>query len=115
MATRGQVERKLRELIGRLDADPGLRGSLAGSLPGARVIEVEVPDLGATYWTELAGGKMGPLHDGPPPRADIRVRVGSDRLVELVDGRKSPFSSYLTGQVTIEASPSDLLRLQRLM
>jgi hypothetical protein len=115
VATKRQVERKLRELIKRLDdADGEVRGSLAGALPDSRVIEVIVPDLGVSYWTELAGGTMGTLHQGAPPDPEIRVHVPSDVLVELVDGHRSLFSSYLAGQVKIDASFSDLLRLRKL-
>jgi hypothetical protein len=115
LATKRQVELKLRELIGRLEsADGSVRGSLATSLPETRVIEVEIPDIGSTYWTELSGGRMGPLHEGTPLQAEIRVRVDSDHLVELVDGKKSLFSSYIGGQVRIEASLTDLLRLRKL-
>lgn len=115
VATKRQVERKLRELIKRLDdADGGVRGSLAGALPETRVVEVILPDLAASYWTELSGGKMGTLHAGQPKEPEIRIRVDSDALVELVDGERSLFSSYLSGQVKIEASFSDLLRLRKL-
>ena len=115
MATKREVERKLRELIRRLDRVEGdVRGSLASSLPEPRIVQVEVTDLGASYWSELAGGTMDAVHRGEPDRADIRVRVDSDHLVELVDGDRSLFSSYLSGQVKIEASLSDLLRLRKL-
>ena len=115
MATRRQVEGKLRELIRRLDdADSDVTGSLAENLPESRIVEVSIPDLECTYWTELVGGRMGPLHSGAPPQAEIRVRVSSDHLVELVDGRRSLFSSYLSGQVRIDASFGDMLRLRRL-
>ena len=116
MATKREVERKLRELIKRLDqADGDVRGSLADALPDPRVVEVTVPDLEATYWTELRGGRMGPLRTGPPPEdAEIRVHVPSDVLIELVDGHRSLFSSYLGGKVKIEASFGDLLRLRKL-
>ena len=115
MATKRQVERKLRELIKRLDdADGEVRGSLAGALPDSRIVEVIVPDLGVSYWTELSGGKMGNLHEGAPTDPEIRIRVDSDALVELVDGRRSLFSAYLSGQVKIDASFSDLLRLRKL-
>jgi hypothetical protein len=115
MATKREVERKLRELIKRLDqADGDLRVSLADALPDSRVVEVTVPDLEATYWTELSRGRMGRLHVGAPPEAAIRVEAPSDVLVELVDGHRSLFSSYLGGKVKIEASFSDLLRLRKL-
>jgi len=115
VATKQQVEAKLRELIRRLDAANGeVRGSLSEALPESRVIEVTVPDLRATYWTQLTGGRMSTLRKGAPEEPDIRVRVASDHLVELVDGRKSLFSSFAGGQIKIEASFSDLLRLRKL-
>lgn len=115
MATKRQVEAKLRRLIKRLNgADHEVRGSLAESLPDARIIELVIPDLGTSYWTELASGRMDGLHEGSPRQAEIRVRVPSDYLVELVDGKKSLFSGYLSGQVKIQASFSDLLRLRKL-
>jgi len=115
VATKRQVERKLRELIERLDeAGSDVHGSLADSLPDGRIIELSVPDLGACYWTEMAGGRMGPLRTGAAERADIRIRVNSDDLVEVVEGKASLFSSYLGGRVKIEASFLDLLRLRKL-
>ena len=116
MATKRHVERKLRELIARMDrADAKVRRDLAEALPDPRVIEVSLPDLSASYWTELSNGDMHELHPGSPDRADIRVRVESDHLVELVDGQKSLFSSFVGGQVHIEASFTDLLRLRKLL
>jgi SCP-2 sterol transfer family protein len=115
VATKRQVETKLRQLIKRLDqANHEVRGSLAESLPETRIIEVVIPDLETSYWTELDGGRMDGLHEGSPRQAEIRVRVSSDHLVELVDGRRSLFSAYLAGQVSIDASFSDLLRLRKL-
>jgi hypothetical protein len=115
VATRRQVEQKLRELIRRLDeADSGVHGSLSETLPESRVIEVTIPDLSEVYWTEMSGGRMHGLHRGAPESADIRVRVPSDHLVELIDGDTSLFSSFLGGQVQIEASFSDLMRLRKL-
>ena len=115
MATQRQVERKLRELIKRLEeSGSGVRSSLAGALPESRVIEVAVSDLSVSYWTELTDGSMGPLHEGVPPHHEIRIRVSSDDLVDVVDGRSSLFSAYLAGQVKIDASLSDLLRLRKL-
>jgi hypothetical protein len=115
VATKRQVEAKLRELIRRLDqANGDVTASLSDALPASRIIEVSVPDIDAVYWTELAGGRMSPLQRGGPDEADIRVRVGSDHLVELVDGKQSLFSSFVGGRLKIEASFSDLMRLRKL-
>ncbi len=115
MATKRQVEAKLRTLIRRLDAaDRSVHGELAHTLPDARTISLTVPDLEATYWTEMSGGHLGPLQKGAPPHADIRVSVSSDDLVALVDGRASLFSSYMSGRTKIEASIGDMMRLRKL-
>lgn len=115
MASRENVEEKLRELIARLDASREGARSLQDSLPEPRVLTVRLPDLEADYWTTLAAGRMDELHQGKPERADIRVTVASDDLVALVDGDRHLFPAYLAGQVRIEASVADLLRLRRLL
>jgi putative sterol carrier protein len=114
LRTKHEVEAKLRELISRLEATEEARGSLAGSLPEPRIIAVQVPDLGTEYWTEMTDGAMDELREGAPERADIRIRATSDHLVDIIDGRRSMFSSVMTGQVKVEAGLTDLLRLRRL-
>ena len=115
MATTRQIEAKLHELIARLDgASSEVHGSLAGSLPDGKVVEVYLTDLDASYWTQMAEGKMSGLSRGAPERADIRLSIASDRLIELIDGHRSVFSAYVAGELRLEASLSDLLRLRRL-
>ena len=116
MATNQQVEAKLRELIGRLDgADDRVKRNVAGAVPGPRVIQMDVPDLGVSFWTELADGELGQLHQGAAEQADIRVTAASDHLIEMIDGRRSMFTSYLAGQIRVQANVSDLLALRRLL
>jgi predicted lipid carrier protein YhbT len=114
VATKQQVEAKLRALIRRLEAAEEGKEALARALPQTRVIQVEVPDLGQTYWTELSAGRMGKLRRGESPGADIRIRADSDELIHMVDGKRSLFSSYIGGRVKIEASFADLMRLRKL-
>jgi predicted lipid carrier protein YhbT len=116
VASARQVEAKLRRLIGRLDAaDPMVQADLARTLSGPRLIQVDVPDLETTYWTELADGRMGTLRRGEPEDADIRITAESDDLVAMIDGTKPLFSSYLAGHIKVQASLSDLMALRRLM
>jgi hypothetical protein len=114
VATKRQVETKLRELIKRLEGTEEGVAALSDALPEPRVIEVYVPDLDESFWTELASGKMGKLHGGTPPRADIRLEAGSDDLIEVLDGRRSMFSSYVAGRMKVEASFADIMRLRKL-
>jgi hypothetical protein len=115
MASRDDVQQRLEKLITRLAAsDRGAR-SLADTLPEPRVLTVHVTDLQADFWTVLEAGKMGPLREGEPDDADIRIRAPSGTLLDLIDGKGSLFSAYLAGRVRIDASMSDLLRLRKLL
>jgi predicted lipid carrier protein YhbT len=115
MASRDEVQQRLEELIARLAAsDRGAR-SLAETLPERRVLTIHVADLDADYWTVLEAGTMEGLREGTPDGADIRIRAPSDALVDLIDGKGSLFSAYLSGKVRIDASMSDLLRLRKLL
>jgi hypothetical protein len=115
MASRDDVQHRLEELITRLAAsDRGAR-SLADTLPEPRVLTVHVTDLQADFWTVLEAGRMGPLREGEPDDADIRLRAPSDTLLDLIDGKGSLFSAYLAGRVRVDASMSDLLRLRKLL
>lgn len=113
--SRDEVAQKLHELIDRLDrADEGARERLSGAVP-AKVIQIDLPDLDVSFWSELEGGRLDGLHDGPSPDADIRVVADSQILVDLVDGERSLFSSYVAGHVRIDASMADLLALRKLL
>ncbi len=114
VATKREVEEKLRELIARLAGAETARDRLAKTLPESKVIAVRITDLDADYWTTMRAGTMDRLHRGVPEHADIRIRVSGDQLVAMVDGRSSLFAAFVSGQVKIEASVSDLLRLRRL-
>jgi hypothetical protein len=114
VATKRQVETKLRELIQRLAKTEEGVNALSDALPEPRVIEIRVPDLDASYWSELSDGKMGPLHRGAAERADMRLEAMSDDLVDVLDGRRSMFSSYVAGRMKVEASFADIMRLRKL-
>ena len=116
MATKKDVESKLRELIDRLGrAGPEAHGQLARALPEARVIQMEVSEPQASYWTELSGGKLGKLHAGKSPDPDIRVTAKAEDLIAMIDGNRNLFSSYLAGHIRVQASISDLMALRKLM
>jgi hypothetical protein len=115
LATKEEVERHLRDLIERLGRSDDGSSELERALPERRVLALHVSDLGADYWTELEGGRLGELRQGSPPDRDILMTASSDDLVDLVEGKGSLFSAYLSGRVRIDASVSDLLRLRKLL
>ena len=114
MASTEEVQNKLDELIARLGSNEEAARELQRSMPDARVIDLHVTDHDDHYWTELAGGRLGPLHRERHDSAHIRIAAASDDLVALVDGGASLFSAYVSGRVRIEASFGDLLKLRRL-
>jgi putative sterol carrier protein len=102
-------------MIGRLDeAGDEVRAGLERALPDPRTIQIDVTDLGISYWTELSDGRMGKLRQGPAPDPNIRMRASSDDLMAMVNGELGLMKSYLSGRVRIEASLSDLLALRRM-
>jgi hypothetical protein len=110
-----EVAQKLHELIDRLErADERARERLSGAVP-SKVIQIDVPDLDISFWSELHDGRLHGLHEGASPDTDIRVVADSQILVDLVDGDRSLFSSYVAGHVRIDASMADLLGLRKLL
>jgi len=115
VATKRDVEAKLRQMIARLgEAGDDVHDNLAKVLPEGRIVQIEVSDLDSSYWTKLAAGRLGTLHKGDAEETDIKLRASSDDLVAMIDGELGLLKSYLSGRVRIEASLSDLLALRRL-
>ncbi len=114
MATKAEVERQLAALMARLD---GNEAGVRSAVPDRRVLRCVVPDLDAAWYSVVAGGHVSPPSEAPPGngRADITLRVGSDDLVDLVEGRLSFLSAYASGRVRVDASLVDLLRLRSLL
>jgi len=116
VATARTVEKKLKELIRRLDEAPAdAKDNLARAMSNPRVIEITVTDLVARYWTQLADGRFDELHEGAARDPHIRVSAASDDLVDMIDGNKGLFSSYLAGHIKIQASLSDLMSMRKLL
>ena len=115
MATKKQVETKLREMVERLEGSGDeVHANLAKALPDPRTIQIDVTDLETSYWTELADGRMSKLKPGPAEDVDIKLRASSDDLVAMVNGELGLLKSYLSGRIRIDASLSDLLALRKM-
>ncbi len=114
MASKEEVEARLRELIDRLGQNEEAARAIGRSLPDPRILDLHVTDLDLRYWTELSQGRLGPLEIGEPEEAHIRIATSSDDLIGFVEGGVSLFSAYASGRIRIEASFSDLLKLRKL-
>ncbi len=113
MATMQEVEGTFAELIARLD---GLEPRHRSMLPSRRTLQATCPDLGATWHARWRDGAFSEVMDGEPERrADIRIRLTSDDLIELAAGRLDFARAMADGRVRVDASMTDLLRLRAVL
>ena len=113
MATKAEVERQLGALMARLD---GNEANVRSAIPSRKVLRCHVPDMGTAWYSVVDNGHVSQPSETPPNgRADITLRVGSDDLVELVEGRISFLSAFSSGKLSVDASIVDLLRLRSLL
>jgi hypothetical protein len=68
-----------------------------------------------TFHGTLREGALTGVTTEPRGRAQIRLTIGSDDLVALVDGRLNFAAAWARGRVKLEASFGDLLRLRKLL
>jgi len=81
-----------------------------------RTVSCWITDLDVTFRGRLAGGELADVTDAvSSERADIRLSVSSDDLVDLVHGRLSFAHAWATGRLRLDASFRDLMRLRSLM
>lgn len=127
MASVSECDLALRSLAARLlDVDPGVRAKFVVE----RTVSCRVHDLDTTWSGRLCDEGLvdiamtGAGHDAPAGgksggnggrngdgKAQVRLTVGSDDLVALVEGRLALPAAVATGKVRVQASPFDLLRL----
>jgi hypothetical protein len=113
VASKAEVEQQLGALMSRLD---GNEANVRSAIPSRKVLLCQVPDLDAAWYSVVENGHVSqPSERSPDGPADITLRVGSDDLVDLVEGRISFLSAFTAGKVKVDASIVDLLRLRSLL
>ena len=112
MATEADCEKAFRtlvDLLGRVPAEVRARYVLD------RTVSCKVSDLGVTWSGRLCDEGIVGLRTGDDSKAQVRLTVGSDDLIALVEGRQSVATAFATGKVRVQASPLDMLRLTNLL
>jgi putative sterol carrier protein len=113
VATKAEVERQLGALMARLD---GNETNVRSAIPSRKVLRCQVPDLDTAWYSVVDNGHVSQPTEVPPNGpADITLRLDSDDLVDLVEGRISFLSAFTSGKVKVDASIVDLLRLRSLL
>lgn len=109
MASAGECEAALRSLVALLaEVDPATREKYVLE----RTVSVRITDLDVTWSGRLSDEGLTDLSSADDEKAQIRLSLGSDDLVALVDGRLAVPTAFATGRVRVQASPFDLLRMR---
>ena len=112
MATAEQVEDAVRSLVQRLaEVEPELRRRYSAD----RTVSCEVHDLGVTWSARLCDDGLCELTDTGADRAQVRLRVSSDDLLALAEGRLAVPAAWASGRLRVQAGPLDLLRLRAVL
>lgn len=112
MATVEECEAALRRLgsmLGSVDAETKRKHVLDRSM------SCTVRDLDTTFRGELRDGELHDIRVADDKGAQIKLKVSSDDLVALTEGRLSFPVAWATGRLRIDASIPDLLKLRTLL
>lgn len=112
------IEECRRALDRLADNLASANGDLRSAAALDRSLSCHIPDLDVTFVGRLAQGRIEDVTADPGPpreRAEIRLRMASDDLVELVDGQLNFAKAWGSGRVKLEAGFLDLLRLRSLL
>ncbi|HIW64220.1 MAG TPA: SCP2 sterol-binding domain-containing protein [Candidatus Stackebrandtia excrementipullorum] len=80
-----------------------------------RQLACDITDLNASFHGRFVEGALTDIAEGDDPEAHIRMTVGSDDLVALVDGNLDFGKAYASGRVKLKASLLDLLKLKNIL
>jgi alkyl sulfatase BDS1-like metallo-beta-lactamase superfamily hydrolase len=80
-----------------------------------RTVSLFVPDLDVVFSGRLHEGHLVDVTTDERDKAQIRLTIASDDLVQLVSGQLAVPHAFASGRVRIDASIRDLLRLRTLL
>jgi putative sterol carrier protein len=102
----------LEFLAAKLDqVDSGLRARHVVE----RSLSCTIRDIDTVFVANLRDGRVTDIELSESPRAQIRVSVLSDDLIELARGSLDAAKAMAQGKLRIDASMFDLLRLRSLL
>ena len=80
-----------------------------------RTLACDITDLGISFHGKFTQGTLGAIIEGNDPSAEIRMTVGSDDLVALINNELEFGKAFASGRVKIKASIMDLLKLKAIL
>lgn len=113
MATLDECRSAIEELVERVAAaetDPRHRSKVPN-----RTIGVTLLDLDVTYVGDIKNGELVDIREEAGDfKPQVRVVCSSDDLISLTNGEMNFAHAWATGQIRLDASFRDLLRLRSL-
>ncbi|MFF5026771.1 sterol-binding protein [Streptomyces collinus] len=108
-----------RTALGKLsDNMRGAEGDVRAAAALDRSVSCHITDLDVTFAGRMTGGRIevDETLPGPPrEKAQIRLALAGDDLVDLVDGELNFATAWGKGRVRLDASLLDLFRLRKLL
>ena len=113
MATADECKVALASLLGRIsELSPEDRAAYVVE----RSLSCRVPDLGASFMTQLGPDGVGPIEQGVDGEsAQVRFTINSDDLLTVAERPEAFAKLWLTGRVKVHGSIFDLLRLRKFL
>lgn len=112
MATADECRTALETFAGQLAAN---NEKVKNKLTFERSLACDITDLGVSFHGRFSQGTLGPITDGDDPAAEIRLTIGSDDLIALVNNELDFGKAFASGRVKIKASIMDLLKLKAIL
>jgi hypothetical protein len=77
-----------------------------------RTLSCTLTDLGVIFGGRIADGTLSGIARTDDAAAQVKLRMTSDDLVDMVDGKVKVASAWASGRIKIEAGMLDLVRLK---
>ena len=104
------LDEKVSEFNHRIKDEPKFSGVIEGK---ERSICISVSD-GENYISNLKDMQLDPFVESEDTNKDLVVTATSDVLVALINKEMSPIKAYMTGDLKVKASLTDMLLLKKL-
>ena len=104
------LEEKVSEFNRRIKDESKFSGVIEGK---ERSICISVSD-GENYTSNLKDMQLDPFVESEDTSKDLVVTATSDVLVALINKEMSPIKAYMTGDLKVKASLTDMLLLKKL-
>ena len=104
------LEEKVAEFNSRIKDEPKYSGVIEGK---ERSICISVSN-GDNYVSNLKDMQLEEFKESEDTSKDLVVTATSDVLVALINKEMSPIKAYMTGELKVKASLTDMLLLKKL-